>query len=200
MNYSEADNSESSEPQEVAAFPDGLERRIAEGGVRVLDVRPIFEAGQEPFQTIMQAVDQLTDGEVFKLLAPFEPVPLYALLARKGFSHCSRSMPGGSWKIFFYRESEEPGEAAVAAPGEDDFSSGDSDDAMVELDVRGLEPPEPLERVMSAAEQLAYGGILKVRHHREPLILFDVLAERGFAYRSEPIHSEEWEIRIWLKG
>ena len=42
-----------------------------------LDVRPTLRAGGEPFAQIMQAVASLEPGQALRLLATFEPVPLY---------------------------------------------------------------------------------------------------------------------------
>jgi hypothetical protein len=39
----------------------------------ILDVRPILRSGGEPFQAIMEAVQELKTGEGLKLLAPFRP-------------------------------------------------------------------------------------------------------------------------------
>ena len=48
------------------------------------DVRPELRAGGEPFPRIMQAVASLEPGQALRLLATFEPIPLYAVLGRKG--------------------------------------------------------------------------------------------------------------------
>ena len=56
-----------------------------------LDVRPILRAGGEPFSAIMEAVNGLAAGQSFRLLATFEPVPLYGVLAKKGFDHTARA-------------------------------------------------------------------------------------------------------------
>jgi uncharacterized protein (DUF2249 family) len=68
-----------------------------------LDVRPILAAGGEPFQQIMAAVDRLDEGESLELLAPFEAVPLYAVLENRGFIHSTESLPCGNWKVTFTR-------------------------------------------------------------------------------------------------
>ena len=39
------------------------------------------------------------------------------------------------------------------------------------LDVSDLEPPEPLERILDALDQLGTGDWLHVRHRREPFPL-----------------------------
>lgn len=52
-----------------------------------LDVRPTLAAGQEPFSTIMAAVESLPADGVLELTAPFEPLPLYGVLESRGFVH-----------------------------------------------------------------------------------------------------------------
>lgn len=199
MNSYESAPDPSCQMNEVPQLPEMLQRRLAEGRVVELDVRPLLAAGQEPFQRIMQQVDRLPDGAVFKLVAPFEPAPLYSVLARNGFRHWTRegAEPGGVWEIYFFQETEpegiDPNESA-----DTDLAGGAEE--IVELDVRGLDPPEPMERVLEAADGLAYGDVLRVTHHRNPLILFDVLGERGFQHRSEKKGEDLWEIRVWRKG
>lgn len=56
---------------------------------------------EEPFAKIMNTVAQLRPDERLRLLAPFEPVPLYSVLARKGFSHTAREIENGDWEVVF---------------------------------------------------------------------------------------------------
>lgn len=68
------------------------------------------------------------------------------------------------------------------------------------LDVRGLEPPHPLEQALEAAAALQPGQRLRMIHHREPCLLFPLLEKRGFAY-SRAVQSEDrYEILIWRIG
>lgn len=53
------------------------------------------------------------------------------------------------------------------------------------LDVRGLEPPEPLERILGELESLKGDEQLDVTHWREPLLLYPILAERDWQYKTE---------------
>jgi hypothetical protein len=53
------------------------------------------------------------------------------------------------------------------------------------MDVRGLEPPAPLLAILEKLTELGPGAQLRVRHHREPVLLYDKLALRGFAARAE---------------
>src|SRR6185312_1664513 len=52
-----------------------------------LDVREDLRCGREPFSRIMAAVAALAEGEILRLRAPFRPVPLFSVLAKRGFAH-----------------------------------------------------------------------------------------------------------------
>ena len=51
------------------------------------------------------------------------------------------------------------------------------------VDARGLEPPEPMEKVMQVLALLRPGLSIRMLLHREPFPLYAILAERG--YRNE---------------
>lgn len=71
--------------------------------VRLVDARPILEAGDEPFETIMDTVDELGDDEVLVIMAPFEPVPLEGVLGGQGFVHTAEELADGDWRVTFSR-------------------------------------------------------------------------------------------------
>lgn len=56
---------------------------------------------------------------------------------------------------------------------------------MKQLDNRGLEPPEPMLRVLTAVEELAPGEQLVVMSDRRPMFLYPLLEERGLACTTE---------------
>ncbi len=53
------------------------------------------------------------------------------------------------------------------------------------LDVRGLEAPEPLERILGELDSLQDNEQLDVIHWREPLLLYPILEEKGWQYKTE---------------
>jgi uncharacterized protein (DUF2249 family) len=69
----------------------------------VVDVREDLRAGREPFHRIMAAVDSLAEGQELVLYATFEPVPLFRVMAKKGFAHRARQVEGGDWEVRFFR-------------------------------------------------------------------------------------------------
>lgn len=69
----------------------------------IMDVREDLANGNEPFHKIMAAVDALEPAQEFVLICPFEPRPLYKVLAGKGFAHRAEENEDGAWRITFYR-------------------------------------------------------------------------------------------------
>lgn len=68
------------------------------------------------------------------------------------------------------------------------------------LDVCGLEPPEPLERVLAALDTLASGECLRLRIHRVPYPLYPMLEQWGYVYRVRSGAGSTYEILIWRAG
>jgi len=68
------------------------------------------------------------------------------------------------------------------------------------LDVSGLEPPEPMERILQAIETLNAGDYLHVTHRREPHMLYPMLEKMGIAWITRQSESEGYDIFLWRKG
>ncbi|HUY77397.1 MAG TPA: DUF2249 domain-containing protein [Ktedonobacterales bacterium] len=68
-----------------------------------LDVRPELEQGGEPFVRIMEAAAHIPSGGSLVIIAPFEPAPLYAALAGRGFSHMTQCLAADEWVVRFTR-------------------------------------------------------------------------------------------------
>lgn len=68
------------------------------------------------------------------------------------------------------------------------------------LDVSDLEPPEPLEQVLSALDDLGDGEFLHMLHRREPLLLYPELDRRGFRYLTILDRHYACEVYIWRDG
>ncbi len=69
-----------------------------------LDVRPLLAAKRGPLPAIMAAVARLEPGQALRLIAPFEPQPLYAQLAQRGFTARATARGDGAWEILFVPE------------------------------------------------------------------------------------------------
>ena len=79
-----------------------------------LDVRDDLRRGREPFSKIMLTVAQLKAEESLRLLAPFEPKPLFAVLAQQGFSYVSKALDSGDFEVLFSRHAASLKEHAPA--------------------------------------------------------------------------------------
>ncbi len=69
-----------------------------------LDVRPFHERGEEPFNAIMSAVESLQPDQDFLLVNSFEPIPLYRVMDKRGFSHQTSEISADEWHIIFRRK------------------------------------------------------------------------------------------------
>jgi TusA-related sulfurtransferase len=56
----------------------------------------------------------------------------------------------------------------------------------IELDVRGLEAPQPLERVLETLDRLGTDDRLLVKINCRPIPLFRILERNGYAYDERP--------------
>lgn len=153
-------------PAALAAIPPG--RCVT------LDVRAAIRRGKEPFDDIMAVVAGLAADQALVLRAPFEPTPLYRVLGARGFAHWSERHADDDWSVWFYRG--EPSAPAATSPAAAAHGT---------LDVRGLEPPQPMMAVLERLETLAAGETLTVVHDRRPTFLYPQLDERGFAHHTE---------------
>lgn len=147
-----------------------------------IDVREDIRAGREPFSRIMQTVGQLQPGQALRLIAPFQPVPLFAVLARQGFHHEATPLTNGDWEVRFSRPGSAARCAATAATPADKASSSSE---LVEVDARGLEPPQPLVVILEALPTLPDGATLRAHTDRRPMHLYAQLSDRGFTGESE---------------
>lgn len=163
-----------------------------------VDVREDLRAGREPFSKIMSAVGALGENEVLHLRAIFEPAPLFALMTKRGLLHESVAHAPDDWSVWFWKpdadKEREPQEIRETSPS-DSVRPVTSND--VELDVRGLSPPEPMLRTLAALETLAPGSQLVQINARVPQFLLPILAERGFACDVDESNPDRVLVRIW---
>jgi uncharacterized protein (DUF2249 family) len=151
-----------------------------------VDVRDDIRRGDEPFARIMAAVKALGAGETLVIRAPFEPKPLYTALGRRGLAHWTERLADDDWRVWFW-----PAGPASAAPAPPPAAGGTT------LDVRGLEPPQPMVQVLERLEALEPGGTLTVLHERRPMFLYPQLDARGF--RHETDDSQPGVVRIVIR-
>ncbi len=69
----------------------------------------------------------------------------------------------------------------------------------IELDVCGLEPPEPLQRTLDALSRLRQEQRLRMLIDREPRPLYRILEKNGHRYQAQLRPDYVYEITIWSR-
>ncbi len=138
-------------------------RSTADGQTVALDVRPILAMGEEPFDAIMSAADEIEIGSRLEVTAPFEPIPLYEVMARRGFAHATDIRSGAEFVVLFTRtgitlestvsEVHEgfPSTATVIAEAGLDLCCGGGHTLEFAAGAHGLEPLQLLQDLQEAA-------------------------------------------------
>jgi len=166
-----------------------------------LDVRPFQERGEEPFGAIMSAARDTPVGSMFLLHNTFEPVPLYDVLAMRGFDHWTVNDAADDWRIWFFNSGEarkrtpkpKPATPAAADASGDGWSTPD---AAVTIDVSDLVPPEPMIKILEALESLPDGSSLLVHHLRRPMHLYPQLDAMGYRHDTRELAPDRIEVLI----
>ena len=153
--------------------------------VIVVDVRAEIRSGREPFSKIMQAAMGLEDHQDLLLIAPFEPAPLFAVLGQRGFEHSSKVLANGDYEVRFSRASHVEMLPGVAPAGSAAVRPAPDSGTELDVDARGLEPPQPLVKILEALATLPQGKSLKAHTDRRPMHLYAQLESRGFVGKTE---------------
>lgn len=157
----------------------------------LFDVRPIpcrVKHGQ-----IFQRWFDLPVGGHFVLLNDHDPVPLHYQFAAEfpeafAWEYLERGPEDFRVKITKLKPvSAEARQLAVQARAP---AAAPADGQ--EIDVRGLEPPEPLIRILDRLESLPAGATLRARTDREPCHLFGEAEQRGFRCQSSESPEGGW--------
>jgi uncharacterized protein (DUF2249 family) len=169
-----------------------LERKDAK--IVELDVRPLLRNKLEPFQLIMETVKKLEKDDIFVLHATFKPTPLLGVMKMKGFAGKSEKKDKEHWITTFVHKKnknwlDEDGSAAEAAEDEEQRSTDrlpqTGDPKTIELDNRGLEPPQPMIRTLAALDRCRSGDEVHIHNDRVPVFLIEELNRLGFPYTVE---------------
>lgn len=68
--------------------------------------------------------------------------------------------------------------------------------AVIEVDNRGLVPPEPMVRILAIAQQLGSGQRLEALNERQPMLLYPKLEELGLEHHTEQTGDGHFRITI----
>jgi uncharacterized protein (DUF2249 family) len=173
------------------------------------DVRPI--PCRQKHALIFQRWAELPTGEHFVLINDHDPIPLYYQFAGQfpeAFSWEYLVAGADEFHVRITRLKPTPAPVKRAGlpalptqvrpspeksvPGPRQTTDAAAQAVAAEVDARGLEPPEPMLRILSALEVLQSGGCLRARTDRKPIHLLPELDARGVSHESEEQADGSW--------
>ena len=193
---SEAINEENTEEKMNQIEKPEVLKKLTTDKIQKMDVRPIIDSGKDPFLEIMAKIKSLNDDEVFHLINSFEPIPLYSVMQSKGFEHWTEN-DGSMFNVFFYKNDVNKSDIKVNT-----ITSQESPidyENVLELDVRELAPPEPMMKILENISKVDEKTVMVVHHHREPLMLYPKLEERGYTAITNKIDENYYKVVITKK-
>lgn len=171
-------------------------KNLSDEKIITLDVRPILDKGLDPFKDIMSRIKELKEDEVLLIINSFEPIPLYSVLGSKGFQHWTEK-ENNSFKVYFFKKTNDSMELDQNIS--DNVKRELNFENVIELDVRELAPPEPMMKILETLPQIDDKSVLLVHHHREPMMLYPKLEERGFEAITNKINDSYFKVLIYRK-
>lgn len=167
--------------------------------VTELDVRPILESGKDPFNIIMDVLGKMPADNILKLVNSFEAIPLIKILSKKGYEYYTvNSQDKLVWTYFKKTGNlvKEVPLAQLSPKANSDFDQLLSafGNSIVKIDVRGLEMPQPMIKILKELESLPQGHVLFVQHKKIPQYLLPDLAEQNYSWRIKEI--EEGNVQL----
>lgn len=169
-----------------------------------LDVRPYLRQKLEPFQIIMDTVKGLDNDDIFVLHATFKPTPLFGVLKMKGLVGKAEQIDKDHWKITFVHkknkdwlelpdseidQSVKPLESPIHATQKIEAK-------IIQLDNRGLEPPQPMVRTLAALEKSNPGDEVMIHNDRVPVFLIEELTSLGYPFTIEDQEDGSAKVKI----
>lgn len=158
---------------EVATVSDDFDPAV----VTDLDVREMLARGLEPLPLILELADGLEPGRVLHVRSPFQPTPLYGVLAARGYAHSFASFANDDWSSWFWRTDQPPRRAPIVATTRQPVPDGVTD-------LRWMAPPEPLLWVLQWTSRPT-GTSLRVMLPFFPTPLPELLDSAGWTVRQE---------------
>jgi quercetin dioxygenase-like cupin family protein/uncharacterized protein (DUF2249 family) len=173
-------------PVETHYAPNGIVSRTV---LRTANSRVVlfgFSEGQELTEhtSTQEALIQILSGECEFSVAgqPHVMKTGDLLFMPANCRHAVRAVKQFSMLLTLVRpaEKEEGGRRKTEARNESRTPRASSDTEALEVDARGLEPPQPLVKILEALSTLRAGQQLRARTDRRPMLLYPQVEERNF--------------------
>ncbi len=210
IGFSIETNSARTKDEEALIFPSNstntnelMKSNEHSGVVITMDVRPILDGGEDPFNTIIKRLKELLPGQKLLIINSFEPVPLINLLKEKGYaSETTRPVLGEVHTLFFKQTGLPDQTTAKSEIFKNDHALFESklmdyNGVYKTIDVRDLEMPLPMVSILQEIEQLEIGQALLVEHKKFPQFLLEELSSRGYSMVSQELSAQHTRLLIY---
>lgn len=170
-----------------------------------MDANVLFDVREIPCSVkhgmILQRWHATKPGQHFILVNGHDPLPLYyqfSAIAPGEFDweYIEKSAAGVAVKISRHPAGVRKAPSFVPGMGDEprscDHMPKPVSEGVQEVDARGLEPPEPMMRILSAIEGLGRDQVLRARTDRRPVHLLADLQNRGFDAECEEQADGSW--------
>lgn len=181
----QAEGNTTSQTTEALPTSPLLLKSIAENRVVTFDVRAILAGGEDPFQQIMQKINQLPENYSLELINTFEPTPLIKILTNKGFESMVETNNDivTTWLYKPNKQSPTKEETTtaplIAKVSLEELTQQQQKWNCKEIDVRDLEMPLPMVTILNEVADLKENEAIFVHHKKVPQYLLPELEERG---------------------
>src|SRR5690606_31440527 len=158
-------------------------------GCTYVDVRQSIEEGNDPLREINEHYRKLTAGKILCVVNTFIPSPLITLLEKKGVTTFVEQVDENEYHTYFLKEQaaeKHIQETQISTLNWEDFQillQHYQEPDIVQLDVRNLPMPRPMEYILNTLPELDNGKVLYVRHRRVPLHLLEEMENYGFVVK-----------------
>ena len=154
-----------------------------------LDVRHTIASGHDPLKEINAYYRELPPGRTLCIVNSFIPHPLIHLLEKKGAKTFVEKLSSEEYHTYFLKDTQsvdQVPETPIATLGIEEFDlvlNSFKESEIIELDVRDLPMPQPMEQILETLPELDNGKILYVRHRRVPLHLLEEMENYDFSVK-----------------
>jgi uncharacterized protein (DUF2249 family) len=165
-----------------------------------LDVRPILEAGTDPFESIMAELKKMDEKHTLLIINKFEPIPLLNILKTKGYNYQTERPEDGVVHTFVEKMSGDiKPEERIERVQESSFEQVEKkyEGKMKEIDVRHLEMPMPMVTILEEIEHIGAANALFVHHKKLPQYLIPELEDRNYQWVSNEIDESNVKLIIF---
>lgn len=196
------ENKNEKEVNNSLAENDAKNEFLHEKEITFLDVRPLLAKGEDPFNLLQKQLKKLAENEVLEILIDFEPIPLIRIQEKQGFLSLT-VVEDGVYHTYFKaggtvkKEAKSDGESIKTISQEEYKNVVDTYPGEITvLDVRDLEMPEPMVRILETIETIDENTGIKIFHKRIPQHLLPELEDKNLNTFICPI--EEGNVMLFI--